>query len=94
MITAKDVQHVADLARLALSDEEKRLYTEQLGRILEFFGQLDEVDTTGIEPMSHPLPVVNVLRKDEVVTPAGHERLLETAPDKEGPFFRVPKIGE
>ncbi|MBX9771074.1 MAG: Asp-tRNA(Asn)/Glu-tRNA(Gln) amidotransferase subunit GatC [Candidatus Obscuribacterales bacterium] len=99
MITPKDVEHVAKLARLALSEEEKRIYTEQLGRILDLFGQLNEIDTDGVEPMSHPLPVVNVLRDDIVKDPSGHELLLATAPDSEtapdgkGGYFRVPKIG-
>jgi aspartyl-tRNA(Asn)/glutamyl-tRNA(Gln) amidotransferase subunit C len=98
MITSKDVEHVAKLARLALTEDEKRLYTDQLSRILEYFGQLNKVDTTGVEPMSHALPVVNVMREDVVVTPPGHERLLKTAPDSEEvdnrAFFRVPRIGD
>lgn len=98
MITSKDVEHVAKLARLALTEDEKRLYTAQLSRILEYFEQLNKVDTTGVEPMSHALPVVNVLREDVVVTPPGHERLLRTAPDSEEvdnkSFFRVPRIGD
>ena len=94
MITVKEVEHVAKLARLALSDDEKRLYTEQLSRIIDYFDELQKVDTTGIEPMSHALPVTNVMREDEVVSGPGHERLLAAAPDHEGPFFRVPKIGD
>lgn len=98
MITSKDVEHVAKLARLALTEDEKRLYTAQLSRILEYFEQLNKVDTTGVEPMSHALPVVNVLREDVVVTPPGHERMLQTAPDSEEvdnkAFFRVPRIGD
>lgn len=98
MITSKDVEHVAKLARLALTEDEKRLYTNQLSRIIEYFGQLAKVDTTGVEPMSHALPVVNVLREDVVVPPPGHARLMETAPDSEEvddkAFFRVPRIGD
>lgn len=94
MITSKDVEHVAKLARLALTEDEKRLYTEQLSRIIDFFGELDKVDTTGVEPMSHALPVVNVMREDVVEPPPGHEVILTNAPDKEGPFFKVPKIGD
>jgi len=98
MITSKDVEHVAKLARLALTPDEKRLYTDQLSRILEYFGQLNKVDTTGVEPMSHALPVVNVMREDVIETPPGHERLLATAPDSEEvdskSFFRVPRIGD
>ncbi|MBK9145678.1 MAG: Asp-tRNA(Asn)/Glu-tRNA(Gln) amidotransferase subunit GatC [Candidatus Melainabacteria bacterium] len=94
MITVKDVEHVAKLARLALSDHEKRLYTEQLGRIIEYFDQLQEVDTRDVEPMSHPLPLHNVMRDDVVAQPLGHETMLAGAPDREGPFFRVPRISD
>ncbi|MBX9667707.1 MAG: Asp-tRNA(Asn)/Glu-tRNA(Gln) amidotransferase subunit GatC [Candidatus Obscuribacterales bacterium] len=98
MITSKDVEHVAKLARLALTEDEKRLYTDQLSRILEYFGQLDKIDTNGIEPMSHALPVVNVMREDVVVAPPGHQQLLLSAPASEttdqGSFFRVPRIGD
>jgi len=94
MITVKDVEHVAKLARLALSDHEKHLYTEQLGRIIEYFDQLQEVDTRSVEPMSHPLPLNNVMRDDVVVRPPGHETMLASAPDREGSFFRVPKISD
>ncbi|MGD9684467.1 MAG: Asp-tRNA(Asn)/Glu-tRNA(Gln) amidotransferase subunit GatC [Candidatus Obscuribacterales bacterium] len=92
MITVKDVEHVAKLARLALSDHEKRLYTEQLGKIIQYFDQLQEVDTRAVEPMSHPLPLNNVMRDDTVVRTPGHETMLANAPDREGAFFRVPKI--
>ncbi len=107
MITSKDVEHVAKLARLALTEDEKRLYTDQLSRILEYFAQLNAVNTDGVEPMSHALPVVNVLREDVVETPPGHAALLATAPDSETvrssaadgkeelkAFFRVPRIGD
>jgi aspartyl-tRNA(Asn)/glutamyl-tRNA(Gln) amidotransferase subunit C len=108
MITSKDVEHVAKLARLALTEDEKRLYTDQLSRILEYFAQLNAVNTDGVEPMSHALPVVNVLREDVVETPPGHKALLATAPDSESvppsgttddkeeakAFFRVPRIGD
>ncbi len=62
MITSEIVEHVAKLARLKLSDDEKKLYTEQLGKIIGYFDELKAVDTTGIEPMSHALPVINVMR--------------------------------
>ena len=94
MITVADVEHVAKLARLSLTEDEKQLYTEQLSKILDFFTELNAVDTTGVEPMSHALSVTNVMREDEVETPPGHEILLKTAPARDDAFFRVPKIGE
>ena len=94
MITTEIVEHVAKLARLRLTEEEKILYTEQLSKIIGYFDELAAIDTTGVEPMSHALPVINVMREDEIETPPGHEALLKSAPKREGAFFRVPKIGD
>lgn len=92
MISIKDVEHVAKLARLALSEEEKEIYAKQLARIIENFNELKEVDTTGVEPLAQPLPLPNVMRQDEIETPPGHEVLLKSAPAAENGYFRVPKI--
>lgn len=94
MISIKDVEHVAKLARLALSQEEKELYASQLARIIENFNQLKEVDTSGVEPFTHALPITNVMREDEIIPPLGREILLKTAPEAENGYFKVPKIGE
>ena len=94
MISVKEVEHVAKLARLALTEDEKRLYADQLAKIIGYFDQLKQVDTEGVEPMAHALPVVNVLREDEVVTPPGRDTLLSGAPAAENGFFKVPRIGE
>ncbi len=94
MITTEIVEHVAKLARLKLSDEEKRLYTEQMAKIIEYFDELAAIDTTSVEPMSHALPILNVMREDQSEPPPGHEVLLKGAPAREGSFFRVPRIGE
>ena len=64
MISIKDVEHVAKLARLELTEEEKEKFTKQLGAILEYAQQMNEIDTTGVEPMAHAIPVVNVMRED------------------------------
>ena len=94
MISIKDVEHVAKLARLALTDEEKQQYANQLGDIIKNFQSLNELDTTGVEPLSHALPIVNVMREDVIVLPPGHKVLLANAPAEEKGYFRVPKIGE
>lgn len=94
MISIEDVEHVAKLARLALTDEEKVIYAKQLARIIENFNELKEVDTEGVEPFTHALPITNVMREDEIVTPPGRDVLLKTAPAAENGYFRVPKIGE
>jgi aspartyl-tRNA(Asn)/glutamyl-tRNA(Gln) amidotransferase subunit C len=94
MITVANVKHVAKLARLSLTEDECSQFTEQLDKIIGYFDELSEVDTNGIEPMSHPIPKGNVLREDVVVRSATREQLMEGAPVKEGSFFRVPRIGE
>lgn len=94
MISVSDVEHIANLARLKLNDEEKQLYATQLAEIISYFEELKELDTTGIEPMSHALAVLNVMRDDQVIEPPGHEVILKNAPDSESSFFRVPRIGE
>lgn len=94
MITIKEVEHVAKLARLALTDEEKEKFAKQMGDILDYFNQLKEVNTDNIEPMAHAITVTNVMREDAVVKQATREEILSNAPDEENGYFRVPKIGE
>lgn len=93
MITIKEVEHVAKLARLELAEEEKVKFSKQLGDVLEYAQQMNEIDTEGVEPMSHAIPIVNVMREDEVVHEFSREELMANAPLKEDGFFRVPKIG-
>lgn len=92
MISTDDVKHVAKLARLELTDEEINKYSKQLGDILKYVEQMNEVDTTGIEPMPHAIPVYNVMREDEVKYEQTKEELMKNAPFEEDGFFRVPKI--
>lgn len=92
MITIKDVEHVAKLARLELSEEEKEMYTHQLGNVLEHVEKMNEVDTEGVEPMNHPIHFTNVMREDKKIYENTREELMENAPDVEGDFFKVPKI--
>ena len=92
MIEIKDVEHVAKLARLELTEEEKQKFSTQLNSILEYVNEMNEIDTTDIEPMSHALPVYNVMREDEVSYEQTKEELMKNAPMEEDGFFRVPKI--
>ncbi len=92
MITIKDVEHVALLARLELTEEEKVKFTGQLGDVLAHVEKMNEVDTTGVEPMNHPIDFVNVVREDEKIYENTREELMMNAPDVEGDFFKVPKI--
>jgi aspartyl-tRNA(Asn)/glutamyl-tRNA(Gln) amidotransferase subunit C len=92
MITVKDVEHVAKLARLELTEEEKELYTKQLGDVLKYVDQMNEVDTSNVKPMCQVVDFVNVMREDEVVHDISREDLMSNAPDEENGFFKVPKI--
>ncbi len=91
-ISQETVRHVAKLARLSLSPEEEALLGQQLGQILGYVDQLNELDTTGLEPTSHSIPLKNVLRADEPRPSLSREDLLANAPQTEDGMFRVPKI--
>ncbi len=93
-ITRKEVDHVARLGRLALSDDEKELMTRQLDRILGYVDKLNELDTSQVEPTSHVIPMENVMREDAVRPSFSQDEALANAPDREGAFFRVPRIIE
>lgn len=92
MITAETVQQVAKLARLELEASEAHQLTEQLGSILDYVAQLNELDTTGIAPTAHPLPIDNVTRPDALRPSLAIEQVLQNAPVQEQDMFRVPKI--
>lgn len=92
MITRDTVRHVAKLARLELSEQEETQLTEQLGAILGYVEQLSEVDTAGVEPTAHALPLVNVLRPDEPRPSLSQAEVLQNAPASEQGMFRVPRI--
>ncbi len=92
MITKEDVLHVAHLARLELTEEEKEMYTKQLGDILGYFQSLAELDTQDVPPTAHVLPLVNVFREDEVGRHMPLEEVLANCPEREDNFFKVPKI--
>jgi aspartyl-tRNA(Asn)/glutamyl-tRNA(Gln) amidotransferase subunit C len=94
MIQRKDVEHVARLARLALTDAEIERMREQLNGILTYIEKLNELDTSDVEPTSHAVPLVNVMRDDEAGPCLSREEALANAPDRAGEFFRVPRIIE
>jgi aspartyl-tRNA(Asn)/glutamyl-tRNA(Gln) amidotransferase subunit C len=93
-ITLAEVEHVARLARLALAADEKERMRSQLDAILGYIEQLRRVDVTGIEPTAHVLPLVNVMRDDEVRPSYPAEAMLQNAPDAHEEQFRVPRILE
>lgn len=91
-ITRDDVAHVARLARLDLTEEELGRFTEQLGDVLEHAAGVAALDTAGVEPTAHPLPLVNVLRADEPRPSLDRAEVLAMAPATEDNRFRVPRI--
>ncbi len=94
-ITRDDVAHVAQLARLALTDEELDLFTVQLGAVLDHAEDVEALDTAGVPPTAHPLPLVNVLREDIVRPSLDRAEVLAAAPSVEDDRFRVPPaLGE
>lgn len=93
-ITQEQVEHVAKLARLALSREEIATFTGQMDGILAYVEKLNELDTAGIIPTSHAVPVENAFRADVVRPSIGTDNALANAPDRVEDFFRVPKVIE
>lgn len=94
-ISADLVRHIGFLGRLKLSDDEVSLFSEQLSSIVSYFEQLNQLDTAGVEPTAHALPVHNVFRPDEpglTGQPLGPDGALAGAPQRDGNFFRVPKV--
>ena len=91
-INPSDVRKVAQLARIELSEHQIELYTNQLEKILGYVAQLEQVDTQNVPPTSRAVEVINVLRKDTVESANIRDELLEQAPEREGDFYRVPKI--
>ncbi len=93
MIEIKDVKHVAKLARLSLTEEEEIKFSKQMGDILKYVELMNEVDTTGVVPMNHAIHFSNVMREDVERYEQTREELMQNATDREGDFFKVPKIG-
>ena len=89
-----DIEKVARLARLELSEEEKGTFGNQMEQILTYMEQLNRLDTTGVEPTSHAIPIYNVFREDEVKSSLPQEEVLAIAPDEENGHFKVPRIIE
>ncbi|MGE5557754.1 MAG: Asp-tRNA(Asn)/Glu-tRNA(Gln) amidotransferase subunit GatC [Bacillota bacterium] len=93
-LTKQDVERVARLASLGLSAGEEARLAAELSKILQFVEKLNELDTEGVEPMSHAIPVYNVFRGDEPHDSLDTEEVLKNAPEREDGFFKVPKLLE
>ena len=91
-ISRADVVHVARLARLELTEEELDRYVDQLGAVLDHAADVAALDTSGVPPTAHPLPMENVLREDGARPSLDRDEILREAPDSDGTRFRVPRI--
>ncbi len=92
MIDKKDVEYVAWLARLELSEEEKERFTRQLDNVLEHAQKIKSLEIGEVEPTSHVLPLKNIMRDDEIKPSLSQEEALRNAPRREGGYFVVPRI--
>lgn len=93
-ITAEAIDHIADLARLRFDGAEKEKLASELEKILAYADKLNELDTSGVEPMKHVVSIRNVFREDEVRESMDRSVLLENAPSHEDGYFKVPKAIE
>lgn len=92
MLDREQVHKVAHLARLDLTPAEEASFTQQLSSILDYFEQLQELDTTDVPPTTRAIEVSNVTRPDVLIPKEDREKMLQSAPEQEGDFFRVPQI--
>ena len=93
-ITEKEIEHVANLARLNLTSQEKQKMTKELAEIINFADKLNELDTQGVEPTAHVLQITNIYREDEVRPSYDREDILANAPTVEDGCIKVPKVME
>jgi aspartyl-tRNA(Asn)/glutamyl-tRNA(Gln) amidotransferase subunit C len=93
-ITREQVEHVANLARLNLTEEEKERLTSEMESIIAFADKLNELDTSEVEPTAHAIPIQNVFREDVVEPSYDREKILQNAPSQENGCFKVPNIVE
>jgi len=91
-VTLNDLEKIAQLARLTLKEDEKEKFLDQVNQILKYVEKLNEVDTEGIEPLSHSMDLVNVMRDDKEKPSLPQKEALANAPLKNDKFFRVPKV--
>jgi aspartyl-tRNA(Asn)/glutamyl-tRNA(Gln) amidotransferase subunit C len=97
MITKKQVEHMAKLARMELTEKEKEKFTKELSSILDYFKQLNKVDTSKVDGISQVTGLENVVREDEKIRSTKSEirnKILKQAPSRKGDYYKVPKILE
>lgn len=91
-ISLEDVEHVAGLAKLELSAEEKAKFQTDLDKVIKYVDQLNELDTENVPVTSHVIPIQNVLREDKVLPSISRQKALANAPKRKHGFFKVPKV--
>lgn len=91
-VSIREIEYLARLAGLMFDSEEKEQLAREMEQILDFMDQLNELDTAGIEPLSHPLQLVNAMRNDRPAESLPVEDALKNAPFRIGHFFKVPKV--
>lgn len=91
-LTREEVEKVANLSRLKLSDDELEALGSQMGSVLKYIAMLDELDTSSVEPMAHAIEISNVFREDELLDSLPREQALSNAPQTDGKYFLVPAI--
>ena len=94
IINDETIEYVGILAKLELDDEEKESAKKDMGRMLDYIDKLNELDTDGVEPMSHVFPVYNVFREDVVTNGDDRDQILKNAPESKDGAFKVPKTVE
>ena len=94
IISDETIEYVGILAKLELSEEEKEQAKTDIGRMLDYIDKLNELDTSGVEPLSHVFQVSNVFREDVVTNQDERERILKNAPARKDDSFKVPKTVE
>lgn len=91
-VTKQEVEKLAELARLEFNENEIENLTKDMNQILHHMDKLNELDTSNVEPLSHPIEVKNVFREDELIESIKREDALKNAPDNDDEFFKVPKV--
>jgi aspartyl-tRNA(Asn)/glutamyl-tRNA(Gln) amidotransferase subunit C len=91
-VTKKDVEYIAKLARLRFKEEEVIKYAEELNEILNYMDKLNELNTEDVDPLSHPIEIINVFREDRLIPSLDRADALKNAPAKDEEFFKVPKV--
>jgi len=91
-IDTEMVRHIGKLSRIDLTEQELQALPQQLGAVLDYFGKLQELDTTDVKPMAHAIELHNVLAADEPGQSLTADQALANAPQRDGDFFKVPKV--